>query len=162
MSLLSLNNSFLYNLLIPVEIILTLIIYFNYVQRKTSKRYILICMFLFIIFSILNLVVIQDFFKEFANHTFFAGGIIVSYLSYSIWLNDIKNDLLSLQNVILWFTAANFIYYTTTIPIISAHNWLSTYSKEVAFPIFIINLVMYGLWAIIIGLGFIWKRQTII
>jgi hypothetical protein len=162
MSVLFINNSFLYNLLTPIEILLTLIIYYQYLTTSKVKRLLAICIFLYFLFSFLNVIFIQDFYIEYANHSFFTGGILVCLFSYLVWLNDIKNDLLSKKNIVLWFAAANFIYYTSTIPIISAHNWLSFYFKEMAFSVYSLNLVMYGIWGIIIGMGFIWKRQAVI
>ena len=81
---------------------------------------------------------------------------MVSFFSYLVWRDEIQNTIISNQKVILWFAAANFVYYTTTIPIISANNWLLTYSKEMAFPIYAINKVVYGIWAVIIVFG--WSK----
>lgn len=157
------NNSFCYNLLNPIELILTLIIYYNYFPSGNIKKILAISMSTFLLFATLNVVFIQNFFLEFDNYTFFTGGIIVSVFSYFVWRNEIQNnDVISPHNIIVWFAAANFAYYTLTIPIMSAHNWLSFYSKDLAFPIYAINKVIYGIWAIIIGTGLLWKRQTTI
>lgn len=156
------NNSFCYNLLNPIELILTLIIYYNYFPSGNIKKILAISMSAFLLFAILNIIFIQNFFTEFDNYTFFIGGVIVSVFSYFVWRNEILNNVISPHNIILWFAAANFIYYTLTIPIMSAHNWLSFYSKDLAFPIYAINKVIYGIWAIIIGIGLIWKRQRTI
>lgn len=154
------NTNYLYNLLNPIEIILTLVVYYKYLSSGKFKTLLAGCVIAFPIFSAVNVIYFQDFFKEFANYSFFLGGILVSFFSYMVWKNDIKNSIISRNNIILWFAAANFVYYASTIPIMSAHNWLSVNLKGMAFPIYTLNKVMYGIWAVIIGIGFIWKRQV--
>ncbi len=158
----SLNNSFCYNLLNPVEVAITLAIYGKHLKHYRLRIAINITTLLFIVFALLTILFTKTFFVEFNYYTFFVGGILVSFFSYLVWRDEIQNTIISNQKVILWFAAANFVYYTTTIPIISANNWLLTYSKEMAFPIYAINKVVYGIWAVIIGMGFLWKRQIAI
>lgn len=155
----SINNSFCYNLLNPVEIAITLAIYGKHLKHNSLRKVLNITIILFMAFAILTIVFTENFFVEFNYYTFFVGGILVSFFSYLVWRDEIQNTIISNQKVILWFAAANFVYYTTTIPIISANNWLLTYSKEMAFPIFAINKIIYGIWALIIGIGFLWKSR---
>ena len=153
------NTSIYYNILVPVQVIFTLITYYWYMPSCKIKRLMLYCIILFGLFTIVNGLLIQDIFLKLASYTFFIGGIMVVLFSYILWRQQVDKMELSPTNLILWFATANFLYYGSVVPVASANNWLVLYSSNLAFPVHTINLVMYGLWASVIGFGFIWKRK---
>lgn len=155
------NNSAYYNILISFELILTLGIYFYYLPKGILRVLILLSSIILTFFSILNLIYFQNFFTEFASYTFFLGGFMVSLYSYFLWRYEVEKNIISASNIILWFAGANFLYYSIAVPVMSANNWLVQFSSNQALPVHGINLFMYALWALIIGVGFLWKNKLI-
>lgn len=150
-----------YNILTSVEIIITLIVYYIYLNQEKIKKYIGFSIILFLIMIITNWITFSNIFLSFASNTFFLGGFMVALFSYFVWQNEIEKGVLSTSNTILWFSAANFIYYIIAVPVMSANNWLVANSDNWAFSVHEINLVMYGIWATLVGIGFIWKQKKI-
>jgi hypothetical protein len=159
MSLKEQNNSVLYNILIPFEVILTLGIYYFYIQKVFIRNMIFINIIIFTLFSLLNLIFFQNFYSEFASFTFFIGGFLISLFSYFLMRYEVENKIISGSNLILWFAFANFLYYLVSVPVMSANNWLVEYSKDMALPVHGINLFIYGLWALVICIGILWKNN---
>jgi len=154
------SNNICYNLLNPIEIVLTLVIYYQHIKSQHIKNLTIKAIVIFLLFTLINAFFIQGLFLQFASYTFFLGGIVVCIYSYLIWRKEIYEDELSPNKLILWFATANFLYYSVSVPVISANNWLVIYSKEISFTVFIINGVNYSIWAIVIGLGILWKVQA--
>lgn len=156
------STNFCYNLLIPIEISLTLFIYSKHLIKKKSRILVFVTMLIFLLFSIINLLFIQEFISEFASYNFFLGGILVCMFSYLVWREEILDGIISPKKVILWFAAANFIYYTISVPVMSANNWLVLYLKEMAIPIYLINSINYAIWSVFLSLGLLWKNRKAI
>jgi hypothetical protein len=156
------NTAIYYNILVPTELILLLSVYYSYLPFNNIKRVLIYVIPALGIFSIINGFFIQDIFSVFASHTFIAGGFIVAVFSYILIRHATKEDTISKYNTLLWYAAANFVYYSISVPVLSSNNWLLLYSRNMAFPIYVVNIIVYGIWGLLISLGFIWKLKPII
>lgn len=153
------TNGFVYNILAPIERILTVYIYIRCSNFLKSKYLHIIGLCAIILVSAISQIHAQDF-SAFQNISFVIGGLVVSLLSYyhlrNITLGRAKDDFL-----IALFAVANLIYYTLMSSSISAFYAALDVSRAFARDIYSINQFAYGLWAITLSIGLLWsKRKT--
>jgi len=159
LTVLNKQTVFCYNIYVPIEFLIMLLVYYLYLKPGKTRRMLVYVIPLVVLYAVFNGLFLQDINNEFASYTFFIGGFIIALFSYLIWKQEVQEKDIDSRNIILWFSAANFLYFIITIPALSANNWLVVHDTDKALPVQIINVVMYGIFSIIISLGFIWHQK---
>lgn len=148
-----------YNILIPIERILTLIIYLRNVNNEPGKK-----LYYIAVAAVFGIYIISYFnngnLTELHNVSNITTGLILASLSY-IQLRSILMGGAGDSSVLIYFGLANLIYYTLMISAMSALPLALQISQDFASDIYDINIVGYTLWSIILIIGILWKKQKI-
>lgn len=156
------NTAIIYNILIPIEIAVILLIYWLELKLPTIRKVQFGILLLFICFAVWDLITTEDIRIDLVFVTFLLGGVLVALGSYFIWREAITNSDIRRSNILLWFATANIIYYIFTMPGISAiaYYWeIKRLGSDTAVIFTWINRVLYLFWVITIGIGFLCKRK---
>lgn len=151
------GTNMLYNYLIPIERVLTLVVYICNEYRKRNKRLHLLGIFIIIGISVLDAFTKYDNF-DFHHLSNVFTGILLAALSY-IHLRSVSLNKAGQSVLIFYFGLANLIYLTLMVCAMSALPLALQISLEMANNVYSINLFGYGAWAVIIILGMLWKKQ---
>lgn len=151
------ESNIFYNILNPVERVVTLYIYAKNVNDNLNKRK----------YFLGSAVVLVTYLAGYYNydtmstlHDFpnIITGLIVSMLSY-FQLRSISIGKAGQSRVLFFFGLANLIYYTLMISAMSAFPLALKIGYDFASDIIIVNLVGYTLWSVILIIGILWKKK---
>ena len=155
------STAFIYNILNPIEqSFAVLILSTTYPQQSISILLKSIGVLL-PISAIINIVFFQGF-EKYNGYTLITGGLVVAIISYIKTREYITIDKINLNNELLWFTIASFIYYITTGPVLSVIPVTNEISYSLSDNLLYINDVAYILWSTLITIGFICSRKKTI
>lgn len=148
-----------YNILIPIERILTLIIYLRNTANEPKK------MLYYLGMAIVSCIYIISYFtSENLMELFYvaniATGLILACLSY-IQLRAILTGRANDSRVLIYFGLANLIYFTLMISAMSALPLALKIGNDFAGSLYNINIIGYTLWSILLIIGILWKKQKI-
>lgn len=151
-------NGYLYNIITPIEKIITLILYAAVSTTRKHKIFNLTGIVVIIVLSILG------YFVRFSAETFHfevyvVSGFVISILSY-LFLRKLALRKEQFSTVILLFGMANLVYYTVMVSAVSAMPIARKHSSVFASDLFTINDIAYSLWSLTILTGILWKRVT--
>ncbi len=149
----------IYNVLLPLERSLTLLIYSFNEQGKLRVRmhqFGIVCVLL----SFGAGMVYHPHLTEFNSLGNVLSGLVLAALSY-IHLRSISLNTAGQSPTLFYFGLANLIYFTLMISAMSALPLAQKIDQVFASKIYAINLVSYALWALILIIGILWKKQRI-
>lgn len=151
------NTNQLYSNFTVFEHIITLIIYSI---QYTKKERILVLLFSIglIGFSIYNQKNVQQS-LDFNTYTFVPAALLISVLSYLLVRKMIIEGGTLYTSMLFWFAAANFVYFTIAVPILSAIPFAWKISISVAKSLAYVNYTAYAFWAILIAIGFLCQKK---
>lgn len=150
------ESGHVYNVLAPVERLLSLQIYV--LATKNKKLRMLFRFTMILIFGIsLSGYIIHNGDTDFHALPYVASGFLMAVASY-IFLREWA--IVSKKSTVLVFVfgMANFIYYTLMISSMSALPLANKLSAELADKIYVVNDIAYTLWSLTILFGMIWQR----
>jgi hypothetical protein len=151
------ESNYLYNFIIPIEKVLTLLIYDKVGQRKKERLPIQI--------GILAIVLIYcvGYFKDGATGSFhYTSNILTSLIvaAYSyLFLRSNAIGKKGASQLITLFAAANFMYHTISVSAMSARPIARQISNQFESILYAVNLVAFALWSIILLIAILWKRK---
>jgi hypothetical protein len=150
----NLMTHILYNVLVPVERVLTLVIYAlnEFTREKKVLHYGGIVLVVLVFGLGFFLKGIELFFQP-SNVITALALAILSYLH----LRSITRDQGGPSRLIFYFALANLIYFTFSTSALSAVPLAYKIDPDFAIQIFYINLVGYSLWSLILIFALLWK-----
>lgn len=157
------NSRLVYNLFIPIEIILILLVY--YIESNISRQIKLIVLVLFTVYSTFNLFLIEDLKKNLAADTFCLGAVFVLGFSYLNIRDFIESDKIDFRQGFFWFSVSNLIYFSLSVPCICAIAWnwqIEELGDKTSGLFTAINRYLYFTWIFLNGIGLLCNRKTII
>jgi hypothetical protein len=150
-------NEVVFNVSAPIEQVLTLYVYSKGDKKKSVVYIHRISMVLIIILLLSNYVIIKNPYG-FHYYTFIISGIIVAVFSY--WqLKSLIQQSHPWRSVILWFSGANLIYYSSMVSSVSSMPLANDISRNLAMSIKTINDVGYIIWSLLIAIGILWNKK---
>jgi hypothetical protein len=153
-------SGIIYNILAPVQRILTLMLYSSNTNVKEEQYLNYGGIVALILVSLGGHFYYQDF-NEFHRLPYVILGLIVAILSY-IHLRNMILEKTAASIVIAAFSLANFIYLTFMISSVSAVELAYNIDHEFGKLIYFLgNEIGYALWSIILIIGILWKKQKI-
>jgi hypothetical protein len=144
----------LYYVLVPLEWVLTLLVYANNSRFKSTRFknyvgvFVVIGIFIFALFYYPNV-------TEFPRGAYVWGGLVIALLSY-IQLRSMALDEAGQSKILLVFTLANLIYFTLMISSQSAIDLAYELERDFGSNIYLINDISYALWSVILIFGILW------
>jgi hypothetical protein len=150
------QTHFIYNILLPIERILTLSIYARHSTRSLEKKLHWIAMGLVIVLYGFGYWYYK--FNDLHYASAITTGLILALLSY-IHLKAFALDKTKGSVLIAFFALANLVYFTLMVSSISALQVALDISMDFAKTIGMGNLLAYSLWSVILIIGILWKRQ---
>lgn len=153
-------SGIIYNILAPVQRILTLMLYSSNTHVKEEQYLNYGGIAVLIMVSIGGHFYYQDF-NDFHQVPYIVLGLIVAILSY-IHLRNMILEKTGDSIIIAAFSLANFIYLTLMISSISAIELAYRIDPEFGKLIYFLgNGIGYILWSIILIIGILWKKHKI-
>lgn len=146
-----------YNLLIPVERILTLIIY-AVNEHGISRKRIHYSGTVLIGISAISAVFYYQNITGHHSMTNILTGFIGALLSY-VHLRSIMLNTAGQSTTTFYFALANLVYFTLMISAMSALPLALQIGNDFASDIYDINLIGYALWSIILIIGVLGKSK---
>jgi hypothetical protein len=146
-----------YNLMMPVERVLTLLIYAIQAETIWAKRSYYVAIGLVATAAIASAAYYGGI-QELHYFSNVISGIVVAVFSYT-YLRAMVLGQTYHSRVLFYFGMANLIYYTLMVSAMSALPLAMRISYPFAGAILNINLVGYTFWSITLILGISWKKQ---
>lgn len=152
------KTGIVYNILTPMEKVLTMGIYV--LNTKTTRS-----RWIYAVIAVITLIISTIGFLAYKSvmdlHviTIIASSIFVAAASY-YQLRELAMDRASFSAVMVGFSLANLIYYTVMISSISSLPLAIEISNDFAKIIGTVNLIGYAMWSLIIFTGIIWKKNS--
>lgn len=149
------GNGIVYNILAPLEKVITFAVYgLNTITRK-GRMINLIGIALVLLLSLFGFGLYPAF--DFHFGIYIAAGLILAVASY-FHLREMVNDRARFSGVVFAFSLANLIYYTLMVSALSAIPLALTISNDFAAQIYTGNDLAYSLWSLIILIGIAWTK----
>jgi len=152
------KSNYLYNFLIPIEKVLTLLIYDKAGQRKKEKIALQMGM------AAIVLIYCVGYFKDGVTGSFhhtsnILTSLIVAAYSY-LFLRSNAIGKKGVSQLVTLFAVANFAYLTISVSALSAMPIARQINNAFEANFYAVNLVAYTLWSIILLTAILWKRKT--
>lgn len=145
---------YMYNLLLPLERIVSLVIYAKNENTKKGKTIYGLGM------ALIAAVYFVGYFRNdmvtelhYVSNTIAA--LILTALSY-LHLRTISSKKDESSRLVILFTVATFVYSSLTVSAMSA----ASLGDQIDFNFFNINLYAYALWSIILIIAILWNKKT--
>lgn len=153
-----LNYQYMYNILLPLERIVSLVIYTKNENTKKAKVFygaggILILLVYFIGYT--NSDIVSEL--HFLSNTITA--LILTAMSY-LHLRTISHGDVDTTRLITVFTIATFVYSAITVSALSALALALQIDHGFAADLFDINLIAYASWSITLIIAILWNKKT--
>jgi hypothetical protein len=153
------NTHILYNFLLPVERMLTLVVYYkseSFIEKKRLQLSgVLIILIVFVIGYFR-----ADSLRQLHSYSNIISAILTAILSY-VHLRSIMLNQAGQSKVVFFFALANVLYFTLMPSAMSAFPLAFQISNSLAASMLHINLVAYTVWAILLIIGLPWKKRVI-
>lgn len=153
----NLNNQWIYNLGIPLQLLLIVIIFYQLFTAPIFKRNLMIGYGIFLILYSLDLLFIQKF-AVLNTYVYIPACIGVAVISYLYLKSAIENiEIKPSDNFFFWFACATLINYTASVPLIALLTWPGI-SDPVWNKIYFISNGIDCCWFILTGGGLAWTK----
>lgn len=150
-------NLWIYNLGVPIQLLLIVIIYHQLLTSTILKKYLRIGYFVFFILLCVDLLFIQKF-NVFNTYVFIPAYLCLAFVSFIYLKNAMENHTESpYKNFFFWFGCATLINYTALVPFIALLTW-SGLSEPVWNKVYYLSNLIYCSWFTLISFGIIWTK----
>jgi hypothetical protein len=154
-------NTWLYNACSVIEFSFLMYIYSRVIYSvafQKSWKYILS---VYVALCIGNIAFVQGV-NVFNSVTFLIGLLIVITIAYWHIIETVRTDESISDKPFLWFSIANFIYYTSSSAALGTAAWFTEKGDKIGRSVLNINTLLYSLWYLIITLAFLWllRKKT--
>lgn len=151
------NNTFLYNLYVPIDLSLILVILIYTFNKPSLKKICLLILLFGLILSACNYAFIQG--SNILNtFTLIPYSMLVAVVCYIALRKRFMTGELSF-NFINAFLAANIIYYAMSVVVISAVPYLNGLNLELSRKVFLLNEFSLSVKYVMIIVGLIWTLK---
>lgn len=155
----SIYNVFFYNIFQIVSFTFYLLLFKNVVKSLKNKKIISILLTFYYTSYLINLLFIDDFFKDYFSNTYVIGAALI-ITSILIFLYEIlKSDIILHINkmMVFWISIGLLLMYLPNIPFNVIRNY---YQDSATIPyIYAVNFLLVFVFNIIIISGFIWSSK---
>lgn len=155
----SIYNVFFYNIFQIISFTFYLSLFKNVVKSLKNKKIISILLALYYTSYLINLLFIDDFFKDYFSNTYIIGAVLI-ITSILIFLYEIlKSDKIIHINkmMVFWISIGLLLMYLPNIPFNVIRNY---YQDSPTIPyIYAVNFLLVFVFNIIIISGFIWSSK---
>lgn len=155
----SIYNVFFYNIFQIVSFTFYLLLFKNVVKSLKNKKIISILLAFYYSSYLINLLFIDDFFKDYFSNTYVIGAALI-ITSILIFLYEIlKSDIILHINkmMVFWISIGLLLMYLPNIPFNVIRNY---YQDSPTIPyIYAVNFLLVFVFNIIIISGFIWSSK---
>ncbi len=155
------SNIILFNIYYLIYFSLFLYVFMRLIEGKRFKWYIKICIIIFWIFYISDLV-FTDIFTQSFTRSYFTGasGLIFCIILYYINILQSSLVLVVKNDLLFWISVGLFLFFVGYIPIKIIKSWYFYFQMESFFQIllliqFSLIVVMYSFFLI----GFLWMKK---
>ena len=155
----SIYNAFFYNIFQIVSITFYITLFKNVVKSIKNKKIISILLAIYYFSYFINLVFIDDFFKEYFSNTYIVGGAMI-ITSIVIYLHEILNsdEIIHINKMmVFWISIGLLLMYLPNIPFNVIRNYYKT-SPTIPY-IYAVNFILVFIYNLIIISGFIWSSK---
>lgn len=156
----SIHNIWLYNIYFLPQYLFYLFFYYSVITLPTVKRIIRVISPLFILFCILNMIVIQGLYTP-NNYTLIVCCLIMIWLTASYFFQLLmQKKLVSLRHEpLVWISCGAFLFHMGCLPFFIWFNTLVTASNAKAYSFLgiavVLNSIMYSSYSI----AFLWNKN---
>ena len=151
------SNGIVYNILTPLEKLLTLGIYYIYAPNRIFKKAIIGVSILILLISLIAFYFSSSS-RVFHIQPFLWTGLILAILSYML----IRKYLTSKKDfnlLAVWFAFANLLYYSMVVSSLGAQSIAVSFSLELARLLGYGNDIAYSLWSLILLISVLWIKK---
>ncbi|WP_420573773.1 hypothetical protein [Kordia sp.] len=140
-----------YNVFIIVQLSFYLWWFQTLLESLSRKKIVRLSIFIYLTFSLLNIIYWQDFFLGYQTYTYGIGVILV-LLSICFYFIETfnKDTILSItDSVLFWFALGVLLFYGTFMPFMFASKLFLTIDKWIySLVVFVLNVIMYSCFAV--------------
>lgn len=152
-------NYCVFNFYILVSFLYYIFLLKQLLNHLNHKRFANLCLIVFFLFYLANLIFIQKNISETFTYSFAIGVIFVLLLSclYLVEIFNSKKILNFRKSIFFWFILGILLFHVPYLPFMLAINWFLIESTDSIYSLvlFILNVLMYGCFII----GFIWSEK---
>lgn len=142
---LKMNTFLIHNIYKFFSLTFLMLFFYSYIQNKRKKFILKILLFLFIVFYILNFLLVTPSFYVYQTNSAIFGSICL-VIAILIYLTDLlsSDKVLDIKHVLLfWLATGNLIYYVVYLPVFSMAKFLH-YGNIWNYIIFALNIIMHA------------------
>lgn len=153
------SNVILFNVYYLIYFSFFFYLFMRMIEERRFKRYIKICIVVFWIFYLSDLV-FTDIFEESFSRSYIAGagGLIFCIILYYISILQSSLVLIIKNDLLFWISVGLFLFYIGYIPIKIIKSWYYQYDNFFQLLLiiqFFLIIVMYSFFLI----GFLWMKK---
>jgi len=154
-----LYNNWFYNLLYFILFITMYLIYLKLIKNSTYKLWIKIFIISYIIISIINWSIIQNFVLDASVLPYIIGSLflIISVIFYFIELLKSDKILVFHKQLLFWISVGLLLFHTGTIPFSIEYNGYALIPG--VHKLFLIISILSHIMYLIFTFGFIWSKK---
>lgn len=156
------RNHFLFNISDPINFFGVSYFFYLVLHHPTVKKFIRIYLFVFPVFTLVNVLCIQDFFSL-ATNSFVFGGTFVFMLAVAyLWQLYNSNDTTSIfLDPVFWISLAYLFYCAVSVPYLGMLNYLWAKYPRFTGAYYIIYDGANIISKILLTTGFLCMRPTV-
>lgn len=147
-----------YNILLPLERIITLLVYASVFAKSKQKNIYLVGIIAVGLIRIISLLY-QPTLVEFHFVANTVEGLLVAVLSY-VFVRSLSARESSTSVIVFAFGLATFLYLTLMASAMSAVQLAHAHSEAYGRAIYGINIIAYIIWSIILITAILWKKRN--
>ena len=155
----SIFNVFFYNIFQIVSFTFYILLFKNAVKSLKSKKIISILLACYYASYLINLLFIDDFFRDYFSNTYITGGVVI-ITSILIYLYEILNSdkIIHINKMmVFWISIGLLLFLLPNIPFNVIRNYYKT-SPTIPY-IYAVNFLLVFVYNLIIISGFIWSSK---
>jgi len=155
----SVYNVFFYNIFQVVSFTFYTLLFKNAIKSLKNRKTISILLAFYYLCYLINLIFVDDFFKDYFSNTYIIGAAVV-ITSILIYFYEILNsDKIIHVNkmMVFWISIGLLLMYLPNIPFNVIRNYYKT-SPTIPY-IYMVNFLLVFIYNIIIISGFIWSSK---
>jgi len=153
----SIPNSFLYHLYANVEFFFIARYFSLIIRNALIKKIIPFAIVGFVIFSVLNILVLNEPLTSWNSNTFCLEFFLIIALCFVYFFElTSSNDILQFYKIeSFWIIAGFFIYYSLSFSIVILYKYVAEYNSVFVYRFWILQIMFYLLKNVLIGVGFL-------
>ena len=156
------NNLFYYNIVYDIQVIIISYFFYHQLFNPFIKKVILRFLFIFLLFALINTILLQGFFT-WQTYSYVLGGSFIILLSVAyLWQLYISEETRSIfHDPVFWFSLAWILYFGITVPFFGMLNYLNKNFPALALNYYLLVIdITDCLRNILLTIGFLCIRTA--